>query len=145
MGARSAHEYCVIRVVPDIERGEYLNVGVVLICRATRFLDARIELDTGRLETLWPETPVETVELIESHLALIPKICAGDDEGGPIARLNLGERWHWLTAPSSTIVQPGPVHTGLSDDPAAELDRLFARLVGNGPDRKGERQQVSPA
>ena len=126
---RSALEYCIIRVVPDIERGEFLNVGVVLICRATRFLAARIHLDHVRLRILWPHITPETIELIEQHLALIPLICAGDPAGGPIARLSMGERWHWLTAPASTVVQPGPVHTGLSDDPAAELDRLFARLV----------------
>ena len=130
---RSALEYCAIRVVPDIERGEYLNVGVVLICRATRFLDARIRLDHNRLRALWPHIAPETIDLIEQHLGLIPLICAGDPAGGPIARLGLGERWHWLTAPASTIVQPGPVHTGLSDDPARELDHLFNRLVGQNP------------
>jgi hypothetical protein len=128
---RSALEYCVIRVVPDIERGEYLNVGVVLICRATRLLAARIHLDHDRLRALWPHIAPETIDLIEQHLALIPLICAGDPAGGPIARLGLGERWHWLTAPASTIVQPGPVHTGLSGDPARELDHLFNRLVAN--------------
>lgn len=128
---RSALEYCTLRVVPDIERGEFLNVGVVLICRATRFLAARIHLDHVRLRMLWPQMTPETIDLIEQHLAQIPLICAGDPAGGPIATLGMGERWHWLTAPASTIVQPGPVHTGLSADPATELDRLFARLVGN--------------
>jgi hypothetical protein len=126
---RATLEYCILRVVPDIERGEFLNVGVVLISRATRYLDARIHLDHDRLRALWPQMPAETIELIEQHLALVPLICAADPAGGPIARLDLGQRWHWLTAPSSTIVQPGPVHTGLCADPAAELDRLFTRLV----------------
>ena len=130
--SRAAHEYCVVRIMPDIERAEFLNVGVILISREHRFLRARIELDQNKLRSIWPDTSAESIELIESHLALIPKICVGDDDGGPIARLGLGERWHWLTAPSSTIVQPGPVHTGLSDDPEKELGRLFARLVGNG-------------
>ena len=129
---RAAHEYCVIRVVPDIERGECMNVGVILISRTSRFLDARVRLDPAKLRALWPEMNEEATELIGSHLRLIPKICAGDDDGGPIARLGLGERWHWLTAPSSTIVQPGPVHTGLSEVPTAELDRLFQRLVSDG-------------
>ena len=80
---------------------------------------------------LWPQMTAESIDLIEQHLALIPLICAGDPAGGPIALLGMGERWHWLTAPASTIVQPGPVHTGLADDPAAELDRLFTRLVTN--------------
>lgn len=127
--SRSALEYCVLRVVPDIERGEFLNVGVVLICRQTRFLDCRIHLDHARLRSLWPQMSGESIDLIEQHLALIPQICAGDPAGGPIAHLGMGERWHWLTAPASTIVQPGPVHTGLAGDPAAELNRLFLRLV----------------
>lgn len=126
---RATHEYCVLRVVPDIERGEFLNVGVVLICRASRFLDCRIELAHTRLHALWPDLDSDTLGLIEQHLALVPLICAGDPTGGPIARLGLGERWHWLTSPSSTMVQPGPVHTGLSSDPEAELEHLFARLV----------------
>ena len=131
---RATLEYCVLRVVPDIERGEFLNVGVVLICRTTRFLDARIHLDHARLRALWPQMPVETIELIEEHLALIPLICAGDPAGGPIAKLELGQRWHWLTAPSSTIVQAGPIHTGLCNNPAGDLDRLFTRLVTNASD-----------
>jgi hypothetical protein len=130
--ARSSLEYCVLRVVPDIERAEFLNTGVVLICRQSRYLGCRIQLDHDRLRSLWPQISAETIDLIEQHLALIPLICAGDDTGGPIARLGLGERWHWLTAPASTIVQPGPVHTGLADDPGAELDRLFTRLVQRG-------------
>ena len=125
-----AIEYCVLRVVPDIERGEFLNVGVVVICRASRFLDARIGMDRTRLEAFWPEISVESIEMIEQHLALIPLICAGDPAGGPIARLGMGERWHWLTSPASTVVQAGPVHTGLSDDATAELDRLFDKFVG---------------
>ena len=128
-GARSAHEYCVIRVVPDIERGECLNVGVVLVCRAKRFLEARIHFDRAKVEMMQIDHATDSLELIESHLAMIPRICAGDAEGGPIARLGLGERWHWLTSPSSTVIQPGPVHTGLSDNPSSELNRLFARLV----------------
>lgn len=126
---RSALEYCVIRVAPDLERAEFLNAGVILICRATRFLDARIHLNHVRLRALWPRMTAHEVALIERHLALIPLICAADPAGGPIARLDLGERWHWLTAPASTIVQPGPVHTGLAGDPAAELDRLLERVV----------------
>ena len=129
---RSSLEYCVLRVVPDIERAEFLNTGVVLICRQSRFLGCRIHLDHDRLRSLWPQISPETIDLIEQHLALIPLICAGDPAGGPIARLGFGERWHWLTAPTSTIVQPGPVHTGLAADPAAELERLFARLVRRG-------------
>jgi hypothetical protein len=131
---RSSLEYCVLRVVPDIERAEFLNAGVVLICRQSRYLGCRIGLDHERLRALWPQISAETIDLIEQHLALIPLICAGDVAGGPIAQLGLGERWHWLTAPASTMVQPGPVHTGLADDPAAELERLFARQVARSAD-----------
>lgn len=127
--SRSAIEYCAVRVVPDLERGECLNVGVLLICRPTRFLDARIHLDPARLAALWPGLIGEPLGLIEAHLALIAPICAGDPAGGPIAGLSLRERWHWLTAPASTVVQPGPVHAGLTTDPAAELERLFHRMV----------------
>ena len=139
-GSGGAHEYCAIRVVPDIERGEFLNAGVILISRAHRFLGARIELDREKLQSINSELTADAIELIESHLALIPKICAGDVDGGPVARLGQGERWHWLTAPSSTIVQPGPVHTGINGDPAAQLDRLFTRLVGHGP---GSRRKLN--
>lgn len=131
-GVRDSLEYCVLRVVPSIERGEFLNVGVVLICRASKFLDCRIALDESRLQALSPGISSETIDLIQQHLALIPLICAGDPAGGPIALLGMGERWHWLTSPSSTIVQAGPVHTGLGVDAGSELDRLFARFVGGG-------------
>lgn len=132
VATRSAIEYCAVRVVPDIERGECLNVGVLLICRPTRFLDARIALDPVRLGALWPGLVGEPLGLIEAHLAMIGPICAGDPAGGPIAALSLRERWHWLTAPASTVVQAGPVHTGLAADPTAELERLFRRLVARG-------------
>ena len=104
----------------------------MLISRPRRYLDARIHLDHDRLRALWPQMPAETIDLIEQHLALVPLICAGDPAGGPIAKLDLGQRWHWLTAPSSTIVQPGPIHTGLCDNPSADLNRLFTRLVSGG-------------
>ena len=132
MSEPSPLEYCVLRVVPDIERGECLNVGVVLISRAKRFLDARIHLDHARLRAIAPWLDDGSLALLKAQLAFVPRICAGDPEAGPISRLGLGERWHWLTAPASTILQPGPVHTGLATDPAAELDRLFKRLVAGG-------------
>ena len=122
-------EYVVVRVVPRVERGECLNAGVILVCRPRRFLDARVELDRARLLALAPYLDGETVELIERQLALIPRICAGEKGAGPIAALGLGKRWHWLTAPSSTLIQPGPVHTGLCLDPADELNCLFEELV----------------
>jgi hypothetical protein len=122
-------EYVVLRVVPRVERGECLNAGVILVCRPRRFLAARVALDRARLLALAPYLDGETVELIERQLALVPRICAGDRAAGPIAALGLGERWHWLASPSSTLIQPGPVHTGLSADPAAELEVVFDEFV----------------
>ena len=122
-------EYLVVRVVPRVERGECLNAGVILVSRARRFLDARVELDRDRLVAFAPYLDAETIDLIARQLALIPRICAGDPAAGPIAALGLGERWHWLASPSSTLLQPGAVHTGLCLDPAEELDGLFDEMV----------------
>ena len=119
-------QYAVIRVVPRVERGESLNAGVVLLCRPSRFLAARVGLDSGRLHALAPEVEPAT---IQAHLDGIVRIARGDPDAGPIAALGQGERFHWLVAPSSTVIQPSEVHTGLCDDPAEELDRLFERLV----------------
>jgi hypothetical protein len=124
--AEQPFQYAIIRVVPRIERGECLNAGVVLLCRPKRFLAARVGLDAERLQALAPG--VDQVA-IDEHLAAIERIAAGDHEAGPIARLGQGERFHWLVAPSSTVIQPSEVHTGLCDDPAVELDHLFERLV----------------
>jgi hypothetical protein len=124
--ARDDFQYAVIRVVPRVERGESINAGVVLFCRVRRFLGARTALDEAALAALAPDCdPAE----IRPQLAVIERVAAGDPAGGPIAALDRSERFHWLTAPASTIVQPSPVHTGLTSDPAAELEHLFARLV----------------
>jgi hypothetical protein len=119
-------QYAIIRVVPRVERGESMNAGVVLLCRSRRFLAARVGLDVARLEALAPGVDPAT---IEEHLVAIERVAACDPEAGPIARLGQGERFHWLVAPSSTVIQPSEVHTGLSDDPRGELDHLFERLV----------------
>jgi hypothetical protein len=124
--AREAFQYAILRVIPRVERGESLNAGVVLFSRRHGFLAARTELDAGALAALSPGCdPAE----VRAHLQTLERVAAGDPAGGPIAALDQSERFHWLTAPSSTIVQPSPVHTGLTADPAAELDRLFATLV----------------
>lgn len=128
---RDAYEYAVIRVVPRIERSEFVNAGVILICRARRFLDCRIALDHARLRAIDPTLTLEAVMEIDRQLSAIPRICLADRAAGPIAELNLGQRWHWLTAPSSTVVQTGPVHAGLTANPAATLDRLFQTLVAD--------------
>jgi Protein of unknown function (DUF3037) len=123
-------QYAVLRVVPDVERGERMNAGVVLQCRTARFLEARIELDEALLQRMAPGIELEPIRRL---LALIPAICAGDASAGPIARLERAERFHWLVAPSSTAVQPSAVHTGLTDDPEATLGWLLRRLVGRPP------------
>ena len=119
--------YCVLRVVPDVERAEFLNAGVVLFARQAGFLGARIELDQARLAALAPGCDAEPVA---RHLQALERVAAGDPKGGPIARMEPSERFNWIAAPASTVVQPSPVHTGVTSDPAARLDRLFERLVG---------------
>jgi hypothetical protein len=124
--AREEFQYALWRVVPRIERGECFNAGVVLFCRRKRFLAARTHLDESRLRALAPDVEPEG---IARHLQTLERIAAGDPEAGPIARMEQSERFHWLVAPSSTVVQPSPVHTGLCDDPAAQLEHLFRTLV----------------
>jgi hypothetical protein len=122
----SSFDYAVVRVMPRVERGELINAGVIVSCPTERFLAARIALDVARLQALSPATdPAE----VAAALALIPLIAAGDPAGGPIAALPRGERFHWLVAPRSAIIQTSPVHTGLCDHPSAALDQLLARLV----------------
>jgi Protein of unknown function (DUF3037) len=123
----SAFSYLILRVVPSLERGECVNVGVVLFCRQKGFLGVRVAIDPARLRALAPDVPVADVE---EHLAALVRVAEGAAGAGPIAALPQSERFGWLAAPSSTIVQPSAVHTGLADDPAATLDGLFARLVG---------------
>jgi pyridoxamine 5'-phosphate oxidase len=123
---RSPFQYAVLRVVPNLERGELVNAGVVLFCRQLRFLEARVGLDEGRLLALAPG--IDTVP-IRAQLETLSAVAAGDPEAGAVARMEPSERFHWLVAPSSTTIQPGPVHTGLCDDPRALLDRLFQTLV----------------
>ena len=118
--------YAVLRVVPRVERGEQFNAGVVLFCRRRRFLAARVGLDERRLAVLAPGVDPGDVR---AHLDALVRIAAGDPAGGPVAALEPSERFGWLVAPSSTIIQPSPVHTGVCDDPQAMLDRLFDELV----------------
>jgi hypothetical protein len=122
----SSFDYAIIRVVPRVEREEFVNAGVILFCLERDFLAARIEVDEPRLRTLWPEIDLE---LVRQHLAAIPKICAGSPDAGPIARLSLRERFHWLVAPRSTMIQVSPVHAGLRDSPERALDELFTQAV----------------
>lgn len=130
-------EYAVLRVMPRVERGEAINAGVLVYCRDRDFLGARVDLDAGRLRAL---DPAADVDAVRAALDAAADTC-GADGTGPAAGEQIGRRFRWLTAPRSTVVQPGPVHTGLTADPAAELDRLLALLVAPpgspDPDRGG--------
>ena len=126
MPARSSFDYAVVRVVPRVEREEFVNAGVILFCRTKRFLAARVELDADRLRALWPAVDVDEVE---RHLDAIPRVAAGGQDAGPIGRLPQADRFHWLTAPRSTIVQVGQIHSGLCDDPNDELEHLLDIIV----------------
>ena len=120
------YQYAVLRVVPSVERGERINAGVVLYCRRRGYLAARVALDETRLAALATDADAAA---IRRHLDELARIAAGEPGAGPIAALPQSERFHWLVAPASTVVQPSEVHTGICDDPAPLLDRLFARLV----------------
>jgi hypothetical protein len=141
--ARESHQtdsptfdYAIIRVVPDVERGECINVGVALICRQRRFLGLRIKLDEARLRALHPVLTDAQVSLLRAELDGLQRVARGEKSAGPIAQLSQAERFHWLVAPGSSIIQPSPVHSGLSGDPAATLDRLMSELVE--PPQRGE-------
>jgi hypothetical protein len=123
----AAYFYAVIRVVPRVERGECFNAGVVLFSRARRYLGMRWTLDPWKLQALSANTDPD---FVESQLVAMAAVAAGAPEGGPLASLDLAERFHWLSSPSSTMIQPSPVHTGMTDDPDATLERLFSDLVG---------------
>lgn len=124
--AASAFSYAIVRVVPDIERGEFINAGVVLFARQHDFLAARVQLDERRLSALCPECDTADVA---AALRAFERVAAGDADAGPMAALPKSERFGWLVAPSSTVVQCSPAHTGICDDPGQALDDLFADLV----------------
>ena len=121
--SRHPFEYAVLRIVPRVERGESINGGVIVYCRALEYLGAAVHLDAGRLLAL---DPAADVEHVAAGLEAIADACAG---AGPAGADEIGARFRWLTAPRSTVIQPGPVHTGLTSDPAAEQARLLQVLV----------------
>jgi hypothetical protein len=123
---RASYDYAVIRVVPRVERGERINAGVIVSCPTQGFLEAAIALDAARLRALDPAIDLADVE---AALAVIPWIAAGDPRGGPVSQLPRGERFHWLVAPRSAMIQTSPVHSGIDDDPRAALEKLLARYV----------------
>lgn len=118
--------YAVLRVVPRVEREEFINAGVVVFSRPGRFLGVRTHLDLAKLAVLAPSCDAS---LVQTYLEGIAAIAVGEKDAGPMAALDRSERFHWIAAPSNTIIQPSPVHPGLTIDPAATLDRLFATLV----------------
>lgn len=124
--SRDVFEYALVRVVPRVERGERINAGVLLYCRARSFVAARIHLDEDRLRCLDPKADVVAVR---AALNAVRCVCEGGEQAGQAAGDDAGRRFRWLTAPRSTVVQPGPIHTGLTSDPAAEVDRLLDLLV----------------
>jgi hypothetical protein len=124
--ARNAFQYAILRVVPSVERGERLNVGVALLCPERRFVGARVALDEARLAALAPGLDAAAVR---EALDAIVAVADGDPTAGPLARLSPSERFGWLAAASSTVIQPSAIHTGLSEDPRETLEHLFATLV----------------
>jgi Protein of unknown function (DUF3037) len=127
------YDYAIIRVVPRVEREEFVNVGVIMSCPAREFLEARIELDEQRLRAFDSTLDMES---IRAYLATIPAICEGGEQAGPIGQLSQRERFHWLVAPRSTIIQTSPVHTGCCENPDAVLDHLLDTMVR--PPRAGK-------
>jgi hypothetical protein len=125
-GPHNPFTYAILRAVPRLERGECINVGVVLYCRACDFLGVRVSLDTARLAAIAPDVDPG---LLEPSLEALTRVAAGDLEAGPIAALPTGERFGWIAAPSSTVIQPSEIHTGLCDDPEATLEALFDEVV----------------
>jgi hypothetical protein len=126
VAAEYTYDYAIIRVVPRVERGEQVNVGVILSCVDAEFLESRIDVDAARLRALDPTLDLEAVR---AGLSLYPAVCAGGAAAGPIGALPPRERFRWLVSPRSTVIQTSPVHTGRTTDPVAALDRLMTTMV----------------
>ncbi len=125
------YDYAVIRVVPKVDREEFINAGVILSCPDLSFLEARIKLNESRLLALDPSVDLD---LVRNHLDSIPTICRGGDGSGSIGQLPQRQRFHWLVAPRSTVIQTSPVHTGRCADPSAALEHLLAKMVDSSTD-----------
>ena len=126
MRALCSYDYAIVRVVPRVEREEFINAGVIVSCPSQEFLEARIALDEARLLAL---DPTVDLALVRSHLASIPAICAGGENAGSIGKLTQRERFHWLVAPRSTIIQVSPAHAGRAQDPREALEHLLETMV----------------
>ena len=129
MRAPAFFDYAVVRVVPRVEREEFVNAGLILFCLERQFLAARVTVEEG-LRALWPGLDID---LVRQHLEAIPNICSGEPSAGPIGNLSLRKRFHWLVAPRSTMIQLSPVHSGLCDNPAQEIDQLWKSSVLRPP------------
>ncbi len=126
MPGMPSFDYAVIRIVPRVEREEFINAGVILFCFERDFLEACVALDAPRVLALFPGADLET---IEEHLQTVPRICTGGEGSGPIGKLSQRERFHWLVAPRSTMLQVSPVHTGLCEDSRTALNELMRAMV----------------
>lgn len=126
MQERHLYDYAVIRVLPRVEREEFINVGVILHCRSLNYLKASCDVNEDRLSSFAGDADLTEVR---EHLGSLCKVCSGSEDSGPIGKMTLGERFRWLTAPRSTVVQTSAVHTGFTTDPEATLERLLAQLV----------------
>jgi len=124
--ALSSFDYAILRVVPRVEREEFVNAGVILFCLERDYLAARVALDEERVRALFPGADLAA---IREHLGAVPRICAGGEGSGPIGELSRRERFHWLVAPRSTVIQVSPVHAGLCEDPERALEHLLDRMV----------------
>jgi len=126
---RVSYEYAVVRVVPRVDRDEFVNAGVIVFAKQQKLLQARTHMDEERLRALWPAVDIESVR---RHLDAVDRVCKGDLAAGPIARMSQSERFHWLTSPRSTVIQVSPVRTGLSSAPEELLEHLTRELVELG-------------
>ena len=126
MSDKFRYDYAVVRVVPKVDREEFINAGVIVSCPDLSFLEARINLNEARLLALDPSVDLD---LVRKHLSAIPTICRGGDEAGSIGQLPQRQRFHWLVAPRSTIIQTSPVHTGRCVDPTNALEHLLTKIV----------------
>ena len=133
MQDQNIYEYAVIRIVPRVEKEEFMNVGIILSCPEKEFLAARIKLDEERLKAFDPSLDIETVK---SYLLSIPEICLGGSGSGGIGKLTKRERFRWLTSPKSTIIQTSPVHSGYCKDPEKEIEQLLDKIVGSNKVQK---------
>ena len=126
MYALNSYDYALIRLLPNVERGECLNVGVLLFCRTRSFLGMRVHMDSARILALAPDLDIDAVQ---QQLDAMLRICAGSPEAGSLGSMSQSERFHWLTSPRSTILQPSPVHSGLCSDPEKVLEDLLKKMV----------------